>query len=87
MANLLDLGSVFGEKIRGRFVQSSLMSKELQSKLFSISNNIFLVALALQHTKDAEQKLKLEAAKRRSQVFEAPMRLNSEPDLKKMRLM
>lgn len=32
MANLLDLGAVFGEKIRGRFVQSALISKELQSK-------------------------------------------------------
>jgi hypothetical protein len=38
MANLLDLGAVFGEKIRGRFVQSalesSLANKELQSRGF-----------------------------------------------------
>jgi hypothetical protein len=37
MANLLDLGAVFGEKIRGRFVQSalesSLANKELQSRV------------------------------------------------------
>lgn len=35
MANLLDLGAVFGDKIRARFMQSalesSLISKELQS--------------------------------------------------------
>ncbi|KAI6173123.1 SAND domain and SAND domain-like-containing protein [Aphelenchoides besseyi] len=77
MANLLDLGAVFGEKIRTRFVQSalesSMISKELQ------------LALALQR-KEAEQKLKIETAKRRSQVFESPM-LKTEPEIKKMRLM
>jgi hypothetical protein len=36
MANLLDLGAIFGEKIRGRFVQSTLISKELQSKSFKL---------------------------------------------------
>ncbi|KAI6192035.1 SAND domain and SAND domain-like-containing protein [Aphelenchoides bicaudatus] len=74
MANLLDLGAVFGEKIRGRFVQSALISKELQ------------MAIALQN-KDTEQKIKLEAAKRRSQVFDTTPLLKAEPDMKKMRLM
>ncbi|KAI6207198.1 SAND domain and SAND domain-like-containing protein [Aphelenchoides fujianensis] len=78
MANLLDLGAVFGEKIRARFLQSalesSLISKELQ------------MAMALQR-KDAEQKVRLESAKRRSQVFDAPPMLKTEPEMKKMRLM
>jgi hypothetical protein len=39
MANLLDLGAVFGEKIRGRFVQSAMISKELQSKLSTHNKN------------------------------------------------
>uniref|UniRef100_A0A915CQ71 GMEB1/2/Spe-44-like domain-containing protein n=1 Tax=Ditylenchus dipsaci TaxID=166011 RepID=A0A915CQ71_9BILA len=74
LANTLDLGLIYGEKIHGRYVQttleSSLITKELQE---------------LQR-KAEEQKRKLETAKRKSQVFDQIIKntdQQQQPEMKK----
>lgn len=72
LANALDLGEIFAQKIHSRYVQttleSSLLSKELHGRVFSEFLNQ-APFLDLQR-KAEEQKRKLENAKRKSEAFD-----------------
>ena len=58
LSSVLDLGPVYGEKIHSRYVQTTLESSLITKELHELQK------------KAEEHKLKLENAKRKSQVFD-----------------
>uniref|UniRef100_A0A914CTC8 SAND domain-containing protein n=2 Tax=Acrobeloides nanus TaxID=290746 RepID=A0A914CTC8_9BILA len=69
LANVLNLGDVFGEKIHARYVQTTLESSLLSKELHELQR------------KAEEQKRKLENAKRKSEAFDQIIKNHNNPEV------